>query len=92
MQCTLRDPAVRKSTVSFRMNLGTVLPDVKKSTQRVARSRPSEEKRVLLEDVARPKVMGIERLAASESLVLTMVKANAVFAEPPAEINLFVVD
>src|SRR5712691_3681178 len=92
LQCTLRDPVVHKNTAWFRMNLGTVLPIVKKSTQRVERSRPNEKKRVLVEDVARPKVVGIERLAAGESLVLTMVKTNAVFAEPPAEINLFIVD
>jgi hypothetical protein len=75
----------------FKRRLGTSYKR-EEATQRGAQVRPSEEKPVLLHDVARSKVPRIKRLAPGEPFVLAMVKANAVFAKPPAEIDLFVVD
>ena len=46
----------------------------------------------LLHGVARAEIARVERLASGESLVLSMIKTNAVLAEFPAEIDFLVVD
>src|SRR5882724_283602 len=55
----------------------------------VGQSRSQFEIAKLLDGVAGGEV---ERLAAGESFVLTMIKTNAVLAELPAKINLFIAD
>ena len=46
----------------------------------------------LLNDVARTKITWVERLAAREPFVLTVIKANAVLAQFPAQINILIID
>ncbi len=46
----------------------------------------------LLNFVAWAEVAGVERLAAGKAFVLAMIKADAVFAEFPAEVNILIVD
>src|SRR5215467_14057575 len=46
----------------------------------------------LLHGVVGPQVARIDRLAAGEAFILAMIVANAIFAEFPAEIDLFVIN
>src|SRR5258708_315408 len=48
--------------------------------------------RILLHGVAGAGIAWIDRLASGESFVLAVIIANAVFAQFPAKINLFVVN
>src|ERR1700735_5584989 len=45
-----------------------------------------------LHDVARAEVARIKRLAPGKTFLLAVIEANAVFAKPPAEVYLFIVD
>src|SRR5206468_3900834 len=49
-------------------------------------------KPVLLDGVAGTDVARVERFAASESFILAMVKADAILAKLPAEIDVLLVD
>src|SRR5579864_5697397 len=84
--------AVRKRNRLVQNERWEYLLIFKQSIEQDTRSIPNNKNPVLLNDVAGPKVARIERLAPRESLVLAMVEADAVFAEPPAEIDLFIVD
>jgi hypothetical protein len=46
----------------------------------------------LLNDVTWTEIAGIQRLATGKSFVLAMVKTDAIFAKPPAQVHFFVID
>src|SRR5271163_4523874 len=52
----------------------------------------SNRKRSLLHDVAGADVARVKRLATGKSFVLPVIKTDAVLAQLPAEINIFVVN
>ena len=44
----------------------------------------------LLDRVFRAGILGIDRLAAGKTFILAMIETNAVFSQPPAQIDLFI--